>query len=129
MTARLADALRKQRHLRGERVLWRADGHPKVTQVLLNKWMSRIQRLAGLMVTGGIHILRHTFCSRLAMAGAPAKAIQELAGHQNLSTTPAVHAPEPGGQVGGHPDAGGVEAEGPKWRRAGDREDLQPVTE
>jgi integrase len=87
MTARLADALRKQRHLRGERILWRADGHPKVTQVLLNKWMSRIQRLAGLKVTGGIHILRHTFCSRLAMAGAPAKAIQELAGHQNLSTT------------------------------------------
>ena len=87
MTARLADALRKQRHLRGERILWRTDGHPKVTQVLLNKWMSRIQRLAGLKVTGGIHILRHTFCSRLAMAGAPAKAIQELAGHQNLSTT------------------------------------------
>lgn len=87
MTARLADALRKQRHLRGERILWRADGHPKVTQVLLNKWMSRIQRLAGLKVTGGIHILRHTFCSRLAMAGAPARAIQELAGHQNLSTT------------------------------------------
>ncbi|RKH11164.1 hypothetical protein D7V97_11815 [Corallococcus sp. CA053C] len=87
MTARLADALRKQRYLRGERILWRADGHPKVTQVLLNKWMSRIKRLAGLKVTGGIHILRHTFCSRLAMAGAPAMAIQELAGHQNLSTT------------------------------------------
>ncbi|WP_370640334.1 tyrosine-type recombinase/integrase [Myxococcus sp. XM-1-1-1] len=29
MTARLADAVRKQRHLRGERILWRADGHPK----------------------------------------------------------------------------------------------------
>ena len=55
--------------------------------MLLAKWMSRIQRLAGLKVTGGIHILRHTFCSRLAMAGAPAKAIQELAGHQHLSTT------------------------------------------
>jgi len=54
--------------------------------VLLKKWMSRIQRLAGLKVTGG-HILSHTFCSRLAMTGAPAKAIQELAGHQNLSTT------------------------------------------
>ncbi|WP_434349003.1 tyrosine-type recombinase/integrase [Myxococcus virescens] len=87
MTARLADTLRKQRHLRGDRILWRADGHPKVTQVLLNKRMSRIQRLAGLKVTGGIHILRHTFCSRLAMEGAPAEAIQELAGHQNLSTT------------------------------------------
>ena len=27
------------------------------------------------------------FCSHLAMRGAPAKVIQELAGHQNLSTT------------------------------------------
>ncbi len=32
-------------------------------------------------------ILRHTFCSHLAMRGAPARAIQELAGHRDLSTT------------------------------------------
>ncbi|HVP69210.1 MAG TPA: site-specific integrase [Anaeromyxobacteraceae bacterium] len=87
MTERLRAALGKNRHLRGDRVLWRDDGHEKVTQVLLAKWMSRTQRRAGLKVTGGIHILRHTFCSRLAMLGAPAKAIQELAGHQSLSTT------------------------------------------
>jgi hypothetical protein len=31
--------------------------------------------------------LRHTFCSHLAMRGAPARAIQELAGHQDLTTT------------------------------------------
>lgn len=36
---------------------------------------------------GGLHKLRHTFCSHLAMRGAPAKAIQELAGHENLLTT------------------------------------------
>jgi integrase len=30
---------------------------------------------------------RHTFCSHLAMRGAPARAIQALAGHQNLTTT------------------------------------------
>ena len=30
---------------------------------------------------------RHTFCSHLAMRGAPAKAIQELAGHADLGTT------------------------------------------
>ena len=32
-------------------------------------------------------LLRRTFCSHLAMRGAPARAIQELAGHQNLTTT------------------------------------------
>ena len=35
----------------------------------------------------GVHILRHTFCSHLAMRGAPARAIQEPAGHADLSTT------------------------------------------
>ena len=34
-----------------------------------------------------IHIRRHTFCSHLAMRGAPARAIQELAGHADLNTT------------------------------------------
>ena len=35
----------------------------------------------------GVHRLRHTFCSHLAMRGAPARAIQELAGHADLTTT------------------------------------------
>jgi site-specific recombinase XerD len=35
----------------------------------------------------GPHILRHTFCSHLAMRGGPAKAVQELAGHRDLTTT------------------------------------------
>jgi site-specific recombinase XerD len=35
----------------------------------------------------GIHALRHTFCSHLAMKGAAAIQIQALAGHANLSTT------------------------------------------
>lgn len=87
MTARLAQALRANRHLKHDRVLWRDDARTKVTQVLMAKWMRRIQRRAGLKVTGGIHILRHTFCSRLAIAGASTMAIKELAGHQNISTT------------------------------------------
>ena len=35
----------------------------------------------------GPHILRHTFCSHLAMRGVSPRAIQELAGHRDLSTT------------------------------------------
>ena len=33
------------------------------------------------------HILRHTFCSHLAMRGAPALSIQRLAGHEDMQTT------------------------------------------
>jgi integrase len=32
-------------------------------------------------------MLRHTFCSHLAMRGAPRRAIQELAGHRDIATT------------------------------------------
>jgi len=35
----------------------------------------------------GVHVLRHTFCSHLAMRGAPVRAIQELTGHRDLSMT------------------------------------------
>lgn len=92
LTARLKAALQANRHLHGDRVLWRTDldangKQLKVTQVLLAKWMCRAQRKAGLKVTGGIHVLRHTFCSRLAMAGATPVAISTMAGHQSLSTT------------------------------------------
>jgi len=38
-------------------------------------------------VSGRLHILRHTFCSRLAMRGVQVMAIKELAGHASLSTT------------------------------------------
>jgi site-specific recombinase XerD len=48
--------------------------------------MRRAARRAGLAKVG-VHSLRHTFCSHLAMRGAPARAIQELAGHQDLTTT------------------------------------------
>ena len=59
----------------------RSPTHEKVIQVLGRRTARRAN------VKPGIHILRHTFCSHLAMRGAPARAIQELAGHQDLGTT------------------------------------------
>jgi integrase len=84
MTRRLTEALREAWHLRGPRVLCDGTGKPltqKVIQVLVRRTARRGN------VKPGIHILRHSFCSHLAMRGAPARAIQELAGHQDLGTT------------------------------------------
>jgi hypothetical protein len=67
-------------------VLYRDDGeHPK--NKVIRAWMEAAERRAGQPVKGRIHILRHTFCSHLAMQGAPAKAIQDLAGHTTLTMT------------------------------------------
>jgi integrase len=86
MTDALAAALQRARHLRGERVLYRDNGTP-IVHATVRAWLEACERRAGLEVQGCLHKLRHTFCSHLAMRGAPAKAIQELAGHENLMTT------------------------------------------
>jgi site-specific recombinase XerD len=65
-------------------VLCDDDGAP-LTQKVIQVMMRRAATQAN--VRPGVHILRHTFCSHLAMRGAPARAIQELAGHQDLQTT------------------------------------------
>lgn len=86
MTDRLRAALVAIRHLRGDRLLYTDAGEPATAKVV-QKWMVRVQRKAGLKATGNLHVLRHTFCSHLAMRGAPALAIQRLAGHKSLHTT------------------------------------------
>lgn len=68
------------------RVLRRDNGRPAAEQTL-RTWISRAQRAAGLDDAGALHILRHTFCSHLAMRGAPPLAIKELAGHRSFRTT------------------------------------------
>ena len=85
LTVRLGAALREHRHLSGPRVLCQPDGSP-LTRRMVQRGIARVARRAGLSNLG-VHILRHTFCSHLAMRGAPARAIQELAGHQDLTTT------------------------------------------
>jgi site-specific recombinase XerD len=65
-----------------------ADSGARATAIQLKDWLEAAQKRASFAkTTGGLHILRHTFCSHLAMRGAPAKAIQELAGHSDLTTT------------------------------------------
>ena len=84
MPSQLRDALRRHQHLRGARVLTGKDGQP-LTQKMVQNLVKRAARRA--KVPAGIHILRHTYCSHLAMHGGSARSIQELAGHQNLATT------------------------------------------
>jgi site-specific recombinase XerD len=84
LTTRLADALREARHLRGTRVLLNADRKP-LTQKVVQCIVASVARSA--CGNCSVHTLRHTFCSHLAMRGASARAIQELAGHQDLGTT------------------------------------------
>jgi site-specific recombinase XerD len=85
MTRRLAVALSEHRHLRSSRVLCQDDNEPLTRQIVQTR-AKRAAHKAGLL-HHGVHILRHTFCSHLAMRGAPARPIQELAGHMDLSMT------------------------------------------
>lgn len=85
MTTRLAKTLHVYRHLRGPRVLCSESGEG-LTQKMVQGLVLRASRQANLECKG-VHALRHTFCSHLAMRGAPARAIQELAGHKDLTTT------------------------------------------
>ena len=71
--------------MRAARVLCQRNGSP-LTQKIVQDYVKRAVRRAQL-AKGGVHRLRHSFCSHLAMRGAPARAIQELAGHQDLATT------------------------------------------
>jgi integrase len=112
MTRRLAAALQAHRHLRGDRVLYRDDGEPADKWWL--KWALDVaERRAGLRRGGRVHILRHTFCSRLAARNVPMLSIKELAGHMSLETT----------QRYMHPVRCGAERSDPGpgiWRQFGD---------
>ena len=88
MTERLRGALSAlSSRFTGERVLLHA-GKP-YNLGTVNDVIGNATKAAGLAKKGTrkVHILRHTFCSHLAMQGATAVQIQELAGHVDLKTT------------------------------------------
>ena len=66
-------------------MLYRADA-TNLTDSALREMLARVARRVNLR-NNGPHMLRHSFCSHLAMRGVPARAIQELAGHRDISTT------------------------------------------
>ena len=87
MTSRLRSALTSHRHLRGPRVFYRPDGSA-VSEEWVRGVLKRVEKRAGVAAAlGKCHKLRHTFCSRLAMANVPMLAIQKLAGHESIETT------------------------------------------
>ncbi len=87
MTTRLAAALKAHRHLRGPRVLYSPSTGEEAAQSWCQWTMSMVERRAGYEAKGGVHKLRHTFCTRLAMAGQAPRTIQALAGHVSIETT------------------------------------------
>jgi integrase len=87
MTSRLREALQAVRSpSKGPRVFY-TNGGRETTPWTAQLWVRQVEKEAGLPVTGHIHIFRHTFVSHLAMAGLPARTIQQLARHGDLKTT------------------------------------------
>ncbi len=114
LAPRLREALAKHRHLRGPNVLWTQRGTLPASTAP-GKWLAKAQQAAGFPPRGP-HILRHTFCSHLAMRGAPSRVIQALAGHRSITTTErymhlAPHAMEDAVQLLARPS---------DWRHRGD---------
>ena len=126
LTPRLRDALQAVRHLRGPRVLWADRG--RVTPKVIKLWMMRAEKRAGLPETGRIHVCRHTFASHLAMAGVPARTIQDLARHSSLSVTARYLHPQPQRNGRGHRDAGRVHAVCTDGARGDTADDLEPFS-
>lgn len=74
------------RHLRGQHVVCQRSG-AALSEKMATALVVQATLESGVWKGRPNHILRHTFCSHLAMRGVPARVIQELAGHASLSTT------------------------------------------
>ncbi|MCA9650306.1 MAG: site-specific integrase [Myxococcales bacterium] len=85
LAARLRPVLAQYREIGDGSVLRSAiDTAPQSDAI--RDYLVAVQEEAGFKAKGP-HILRHTFCSHLAMVGKPVKAIQKLAGHASITTT------------------------------------------
>src|SRR5690606_37300355 len=85
LAARLRPVLAKYREIGDGSVLRSARGTAPSTD-RIRSYLAAVQEAAG-FERKGPHILRHTFCSHLAMAGKPPRAIQSFAGHASIRTT------------------------------------------
>jgi len=83
LTPRLLEALGPGRGSSGT-VLATAEGTPLTINGVRSRLRGAMKR-AG--VRHGVHTLRHSFCSHMAMLGVPTLTIQRLAGHQSITTT------------------------------------------
>ena len=92
LTRRLTEALRESRHLRGPRILCDAQGQP-LTQKIVQGLVRKAARRAN--VKPGVHILRHTFCSHLAMSGRACTGHPGTGGTSGLGDNAALYAPKP----------------------------------
>ncbi|PIE75595.1 hypothetical protein CSA17_06625 [bacterium DOLJORAL78_65_58] len=81
----MGEALLENQHTRSERVIAFENGE-SISQYDARQYVLKACKRAKLP-SRGIHSLRHTFCSHLAMRGAPASTIQKVAGHKDLNTT------------------------------------------
>ena len=74
---------------RRQRTGWVCEGPSggQINRAWFAKAVARAGKAAGLTQRVTPHVLRHTFGTMLAMAGAPLPAIQNILGHANLSTT------------------------------------------
>lgn len=80
-------ALKRQHAISGgsDRVFVTEDGKPFIRKAI-RRWFD--EALAKAKIRDFTwHCLRHTFCSRLVMAGVPLKTVQELMGHKTIQMT------------------------------------------
>lgn len=69
----------------GSDPIWPA--YRAVTKSALSRRFARAAARAGFEGLGGLHALRHVFCSQNAQAGTPLPTIAALAGHKSIATT------------------------------------------